>query len=229
MGIGYDSGGDVYVNGSNVQALASWSSGVTIGVCVNVEYQQIWFNVNGGNWNNNASYNPAASPPTGGISLSSLTSSAYFPACGASAASSFTLNATVASQTYSAPSGYGRCRRLPRSPNMPQALKTTRSREPRQACRTHVPRPASEWGGKPFTPGNVGSPLARPCQSGYVKQAGSGVAKIVRVYDQKTGELIEEVTSNWSTGDFTVNCQGRNEVYVVALDPPTYQGKSMTK
>ena len=105
-GVGYDSGGSVYINGSNVQTLGTWSAGANIGVCVNVEYQQIWFRVNGGNWNNNSSNNPAASPPTGGLSLSSLAVSSYSPACGASAAASFTLNATSGSWTYSAPTGY---------------------------------------------------------------------------------------------------------------------------
>ena len=60
---------------------------------------------------------------------------------------------------------------------------------------------------------------------------GLGGAERVRGREDRAGLRPENRRAdrgshlNSSTGDFAVNCQGRNEVYVVALDPSTYQGQ----
>lgn len=72
------SSGAVYVNGSSSGVLfGSRSNGDTICVAVDVGAQLIWFRVGaGGNWNTNATYNPATG--TGGVSFSAITSASFY-------------------------------------------------------------------------------------------------------------------------------------------------------
>ena len=52
------SGGNVYIDGSVVATIATWSAGANIGVAVDPLHQEIWFRVNGGNWNNSGAADP---------------------------------------------------------------------------------------------------------------------------------------------------------------------------
>ena len=87
-------GGTISINGtSSGVSLGTVSGGTTIGIAVDFTNQMIWFRkAPSGNWNANASYNPATN--TGGLSISSITSSgtvALFPATFTTAGASNTL------------------------------------------------------------------------------------------------------------------------------------------
>ncbi len=65
----------------------------------------IWFRVNGGNWNNNASYDPATA--TGGISFTSLgTTYACIDVIDNVTTGIVTTNFGAAAFTYGVPSGF---------------------------------------------------------------------------------------------------------------------------
>jgi hypothetical protein len=222
--IGYDSGGSVYVNGSSIATLASWTPGNTICVAINTIYQLIWFNVNGGNWNNSGNANVVGH--TGGININSsvLSGSSYFPAVGAAANASFNGNFTSNSWTYTAPSGFNAISNVTvvarQSGNTNIWAHTKTVANVTQRC-TQVPYKS---GTIAFTAGNAGSPLAANVSvSGTVQQVSTPIALMVRVYDQHTGELLE---SNVSTGgNFYALAHGRSNVFIVALDPTSYRAQ----
>ena len=86
--------GTIYINGtSSGVSLGTVSGSTTIGIALDLTNQMIWFRkAPSGNWNNNASYNPATS--TGGLSISSITSSgtlALFPVSISTSGTSNTL------------------------------------------------------------------------------------------------------------------------------------------
>lgn len=71
IGVGIYDDGYVYRN-SILSSVGSkfQSSGSVIDVCIDAANNRFWYRVNGGNWNNNAAYNPATN--TGGIDVSSV-------------------------------------------------------------------------------------------------------------------------------------------------------------
>jgi len=222
LSLGYDSGGSVYVNGSSVATLASWSAGANIGVAIDTGLQAIWFRVNGGNWNNNASYSPVTG--VGGISLSSLLGTNYFPAVGAGGSAACNLLFLAGSWAYSAPSGF--------SAMSSATIQTGRSSTRRVlhktplACGGRTGGVANRYGGIGFTTGLAGSPLGpRVKVSGTVQENGSSAARTVFVYDQNTGALLGKTKSDPTTGAFSLLCLGRGKVFVVALDSPSYQAQ----
>jgi len=74
--IGFNAIGEYYYNGSVVTTgLPTWDDGDTIDVAIS-HGQYWWIRVNGGNWNNNPSGNPATL--TGGLTMSGLMN--YYPA-----------------------------------------------------------------------------------------------------------------------------------------------------
>ena len=74
--IGFNAVGEYYYNGSVVTTgLPTWGDGDTIDVAIS-HGQYWWIRVNGGNWNNNPSGNPATL--TGGLTMSGLVN--YYPA-----------------------------------------------------------------------------------------------------------------------------------------------------
>lgn len=98
--IGLNSGGEYWYNGTiQVSGLPTWTSGDTIDVAVNLGDNKIWVRVNGGNWNNNPTDNPANS--SGGVGISGLTS--FYPVlCPAYEGTMTILN----NATYGLPSGF---------------------------------------------------------------------------------------------------------------------------
>ena len=75
-GIGWRGDGGVIINGSQVAGIQGWQHGDVLSFAVDLDNKKIWFRTNGGNWNNNASNNPATN--TGGIDISGLAAGPYF-------------------------------------------------------------------------------------------------------------------------------------------------------
>jgi hypothetical protein len=204
-GIGYDSGGTVKINNTTVATIATFTTSSNIGVAVDPINRLIWFRVGGGNWNNDVIGNQNPVGAVGGISYDSC-AAVMCAAWGGSATSSVTAQFTSASWTYSAPTGFS-------------ALDTL------QSSATPVSKRPLAYHSEPvFTPGNAGSPsTASVAISGTLTEAGSNVARKVRLYDANTGALLGTTTSNGSTGAFSIPALARSNVYAVAFDPTSYR------
>lgn len=73
--------GTVYINNNSIgTAEAATASGTVISMAVDLDAKLIWFRVNGGNWNNSGSANPATG--AGGFALTGLSAGAFFSAFG---------------------------------------------------------------------------------------------------------------------------------------------------
>jgi hypothetical protein len=80
------------------------SQGDVLSCAFDLSNLKAWFRVNGGNWNNSGSANPATN--TGGITMSS-TSTAYYAYCsGDISTDAVTINTGTSAFSYSAPSGF---------------------------------------------------------------------------------------------------------------------------
>jgi hypothetical protein len=103
----YNQGGAVFTGGAQTGTDGGWNANAdNMGVAVDNGNQKIWFRLNGGNWNNSGTANPATN--TLGISISGL-SAPYLPAVIARTANltaAFTANFTSASWAFSAPAGF---------------------------------------------------------------------------------------------------------------------------
>lgn len=221
-GLGYDTNGNVYLNNAVLSAIATWSAGANISVALDPKHQTVWFRVNGGNWNNSGTANPATN--TGGISLATMPGASYYPAVGAAASASFTAAFLSGSWTYSAPSGFSAMSSVTpagATANAKEGFGSTYSVASRSQ---HNINDMKKSRGMIFTPGNVGSPLpAGVSISGTIKEGTTAVAKVVRLYDGLTGALLETTTSDGSTGAFSLLGHSRANVFAVAFDPNTYQ------
>jgi hypothetical protein len=99
--IGLNSGGEYWYNGAiQASGLPTWTSGDTIDVAVSVNNSKIWIRVNGGNWNNSPTDNPATGTGGQGI-LSGLTS--FYPVLCPSYEGTMTI---LNNATYGVPSGF---------------------------------------------------------------------------------------------------------------------------
>lgn len=99
--------GSIYANGSSAGiTFGGLSSGTIIEVAADLDNRRIWFRPHGGNWNNNASYNPATN--VGGITIPAGTMA---PVCvfGGSVGASgnkFTANFGASAFSGTVPSGF---------------------------------------------------------------------------------------------------------------------------
>ena len=75
-GIGWSNAGTVWMGDSPVATIQGWAQGDVLSFAVDLGSNQIWFRVNGGNWNNDAASDPATN--TGGIDISTLAGGPYF-------------------------------------------------------------------------------------------------------------------------------------------------------
>ena len=74
--VGFSMDGNFYTNGSIVaSSLPTWTTNDIIDVAVNLSNNKIWIRVNGGNWNNDISQNPA----TGNGSLGITGPTSFYP------------------------------------------------------------------------------------------------------------------------------------------------------
>lgn len=110
-------GGNIWLDGSNTAiSLGSIANGDIISLAIDWTNLKFWFRKNGGNWNANATYNPATN--VGGITFSNtmasaqgnnITGRALCPCVcfgGGTNANNVTLNAGATSFTYGVPSGF---------------------------------------------------------------------------------------------------------------------------
>lgn len=110
--VGYFPSGIVKLNNATIATIQTFTTGDVVDTAVNfgtgtVGSELIWFRVNGGNWNNSGTANPATN--TGGISISSLIYGPYYAyVCpGNSAANtSWTSNFGATSYPHAAPAGF---------------------------------------------------------------------------------------------------------------------------
>jgi hypothetical protein len=65
--IGYTDAGTVYFNGGVVATYSAYAQGDVICIAVDLDAKKVWFRVNGGNWNNSGTDNPATN--TGGLAF----------------------------------------------------------------------------------------------------------------------------------------------------------------
>lgn len=75
-GIGYLGDGRIRYNATNLATVSGWGTGDTISIALDKDNNKLWVRVNGGNWNNSGSDNPATN--TGGVTIS--VTGALFPA-----------------------------------------------------------------------------------------------------------------------------------------------------
>lgn len=109
--IGFYPDGSAYHNyngtGSPIATgLSTWGDGDIVDVAVDEANTKVWIRVNGGNWNNNATHNPATN--TGGINYGGLIGSGdIYPACNVYTPNGqLTANFGASGFTHAPPSGF---------------------------------------------------------------------------------------------------------------------------
>jgi hypothetical protein len=210
--LAFKSTGAVVVNGSTLATIATFAAGDRIDCAIDPASRLIWFRVNGGNWNNNGSNDPATG--VGGIDLTSMNLGTLRAAVGASVTGTVWTAKFSTAFTGTAPSGYASL----------DGIQTSAGQATGVAAGPLASAPSfSNFVGQ--------ATIALPSNgmftstidgdvSGVVKELGVAVAgRKVRVYDRATGELLGETTSA-GDGSFSLSAQGRATVYVVALDSP---------
>ncbi len=109
-GAGFWAAGGILVNGAYFGGSNSWVGyvqGDVIGVALDPTAKLVWFRINAGNWNSNASANPATG--TGGVDYSGTAfgSGAIYAAFGATGGGqAITANFGATAFTFTAPSGF---------------------------------------------------------------------------------------------------------------------------
>lgn len=101
--------GKVGINSVVVATYATFVQGQTLCMAVDLDNMRMWYRTNGGNWNNNASADPATN--TLGVDISSLNASGagppYFPAmCLSNSGDTFTSNFGASAYAQAVPSGF---------------------------------------------------------------------------------------------------------------------------
>jgi hypothetical protein len=97
--MGYSSGGDIWFNGGVYQGgLQTWGNNDIIDIVIDNNTNDLWVRVNGGNWNNN----PSANPATGSNGIETIGGPFYPVLCPSYEGTMIVQN----SSTYSVPSGY---------------------------------------------------------------------------------------------------------------------------
>jgi len=231
--VGYrGSTGVVALNGSTLSTIQTHTLGDVVQVAADLGMQLVWFNVNNGNWNNNAANSPASG--TGGISFSTMTWGELLPAVGLSIGVQATGRFTSGSQSFAAPSGFSAldsatvtttpaelCSASPThdGPARQDPVTTTAQRDPWATA-------AGAWYGisnnTPNTAVKIWSSAATATHvSGFVYENGVGVKKTVRLYDHTDGTFLGETTSA-ADGSYSIPALGRTNVLAVAFDPTTF-------
>jgi hypothetical protein len=97
--MGYGSAGDIWYNGSVYQGgFETWGNNDIIDIVIDNNTNNLWVRVNGGNWNNN----PSANPATGSNGIETIGGPFYPVLCPAYEGTMIIQNSPV----YSVPSGY---------------------------------------------------------------------------------------------------------------------------
>ena len=214
---GYNPNGSWYYNGSSTGGFQTYATGNNIGVAVDSVAGLIWFRINGGNWNNNATYNPATG--VGGITLPAyLTGTAFCPAVGTvvPTTDSGTINLGGSAFTYTAPTGF----LAPNTWAIPagvRGFKATSWYTQAMTYRNYSPLVGGFYLYRTWSPASAYTAI-----SGTVKEGTSPVNKTVMLFDNNTNFLGMTTSVG---GSFTLPALGRAQVWCVAFDPTTYQAE----
>lgn len=96
----------IYVAGSaSGVSAASYITGDTVGMAVDLANKRIWFRVNGGDWNGSPTNNPATN--TGGADISALTGAIYVLSHVNTSGSTQTMNFGASAFANAAPAAFG--------------------------------------------------------------------------------------------------------------------------
>jgi hypothetical protein len=102
----YNGDATVYVNNASIGTIATYAQGDTVDMAVDFDHSTIWYRINGGNWNNSGTANPATN--TGGFSFSAIVASAPF--CAAlllfNAPDAWTINFGGGAYPFAPPAGF---------------------------------------------------------------------------------------------------------------------------
>lgn len=106
---GYGNDGTNFKLGANQGTTVTYTTGDNIGMAVDIPNKKIWFRKNGGNWDNNASHDPATN--IGGFDLTAIfngvaTSTTYAIIDMEDSTDQVTAKFSNGSWTYSAPTGF---------------------------------------------------------------------------------------------------------------------------
>ncbi len=223
--LAYEPNGAVILNGVTLATLQPYSTGNVVQVAVDISNLLVWFNVNGGNWNDNPANNPASG--VGGISFSSMNQPVglYAAFGGPSTTPPQTVRATFSGPfAYPVPQGFVSLEATSPSSTVNVGYQVTSSESsgsngPNQI--SIMPSANGAWFGnqsKVFSPAGANTQV-----SGVTQESGVAVSgKIVRTYDRITGELLYETTSAPNTGTFTLPALGRSSILALALDPSNF-------
>jgi hypothetical protein len=104
-GIAMINNGAIYTNAATSVTDGAFAAGSTVSVAVDVDHGEVWYRVNGGNWNGNALYDPALN--LGGVAWAGMAAPVYPCYYGGSGAThTQTFNFGASAFTYGVPSGF---------------------------------------------------------------------------------------------------------------------------
>lgn len=107
-GVGYfGSTGQVFVNFGVIGTFATYAAGAVICWAVDVPNGKFWARVNGGNWNNDASANPATNTNGVAITITGTIMPAYEVLGSVTTPNSVTANFGATAFAFTAPAGFG--------------------------------------------------------------------------------------------------------------------------
>jgi hypothetical protein len=218
--LAYLPSGAVQVNGSTISTIAAYVQGNRVDCACDPANRLIWFRVNGGNWNNSGTANPATG--TGGIDYSGSLVALYTLAAAIYASATgnvWTMVFSAAGWAGAAPAGFSSL----------DAVQYTLARGIQDAydlnpVATRDLGPAARIFGSPlerytnaFSPAGPMTYVSGQVQENSVPVAG----KWVEVIDPNTGDRLGRVQSDGS-GNWSIACVGRTQVVAFCLDP-TFQ------
>lgn len=221
--IGYLPSGIVQYNGATLATIQTYTAADRVEVAVNPADRMIWFRVNGGNWNNNVANDPATG--VGGIDYSAMASlGVMYAAVYASLTGTVWTTTFTPAFTHTVPTGFNaldvinylRVESTSDQTVGPGVGVIPLGVAPSYGLKaTNMPKDGATLGKHFF-----GSFITRV--SGTIYELSVPVAgRRVDVYDRLSGELLG-TTFSAGDGSWSVPCQARTTVRVVASDPTAY-------
>ena len=104
LSVAYWATAGVYLNNTDILPIPAASQGDVICIAVDLDARKLWVRINGGNWNNSGTANPATD--VGSMNISSLTGALYPLAGFYTNGNQWTFNFGASAYTYSKPSGF---------------------------------------------------------------------------------------------------------------------------
>lgn len=104
QGIGYFGDSNVYTNNAGVATWATFGDGDTVQFAYDRTNNRLWARVNGGNWNNSGTANPATN--TGGFNVAAITGTNVYPAYYSEVGGAAVILGATAAAQGTIPSGF---------------------------------------------------------------------------------------------------------------------------